>query len=83
MLILVCLARESEADGVKEKENTDNHEHQNIFVLGITCCTALENLENIYKASVPTQRDSTLLPFCTRYLSLSIPIAGATPLNVG
>lgn len=70
MLILVCLARDGEADGVKEKENTDNHEHQNIFVLGITCCTALKNLdlEYNYKTSIPTQHDSTLLPFCTRYL---------------
>lgn len=41
MLLLGCLAREREADGKKEKENTDNHNHQNTFVLEITSLVAL------------------------------------------
>lgn len=41
MLLLVCLAREREADGEKRKENTDNHDHQNTFVLEITSLVAL------------------------------------------
>lgn len=41
MLLLVCLAGEREADGETEKENTDNHDHQNIVLLEIISLVAL------------------------------------------